>query len=181
VDDYMKNPIEPKDPTGNNRSFVKNWRLSDFEGKLESGLQGRNNEIGARIFTEATCAQCHVLAGKGGRVGPELSEVFKRQKGDAQSVLREIIDPSHKIDPKYAAHSVLTLDGQVYSGVIVAEDEQKISLLSNPDQPKPTVIERKEIEEMVQSSKSIMPAALMDQFSMDEIFELLAFIKANGN
>lgn len=181
VDVYMKNPTQPKDPIGNNRSFVKNWKLNDFDGKLESGLQGRNKEIGARIFTEATCAQCHVLGGKGGRVGPELGDVFKRHKEDVQSVLREIIDPSHKIDPKYASHSVLTLDGQVYSGVIVAEDEQTISLLSNPDQPKPTVLQRKEIDEMVQSSKSIMPAALMDQFTLDEILELLAFIKGAGD
>ena len=177
VDAYMQNPTEPKDPLGNNRSFVKNWKLGDFDDKLESGLRGRNNEIGARIFTEATCAQCHVLGGKGGRVGPELAEVFKRHKDDTQSVLREIIEPSHKIDPKFASHSVLTLDGQVYSGVIVAEDEKSISLLSNPDQPKPTVIQRTEIDEMVQSSKSIMPAALMDQFTQDEVFELLGHIK----
>lgn len=177
VDAYMQNPTEPKDPIGNNRSFVKSWKLDDFDGKIESGIQGRSREIGARIFTEATCAQCHMIGGKGGRVGPELAEVFKRHKQDVQSVLREIIDPSHKIDPKYASHSVLTLDGQVYSGVIVAEDEKTVSLLSNPDQPKPTVIQRKDIDEMVQSSKSIMPAALMDQFTLDEIFELLAYIK----
>ncbi len=180
VDAYMQNPTEPKDPIGNNRTFVKNWKLGDFDGKLEGGMKGRNSEIGARIFTEATCAQCHLLGGKGGRVGPDLAEVFKRHKEDVQSVLREIIDPSHKIDPKYASHSVLTLDGQVYSGVIVAEDEKTISLLSNPDQPKPTVIQQKEIDEMVQSSKSIMPAALMDQFTMDEIFELLAYIRTSS-
>lgn len=177
VDAYLQNPTEPKDPIGNNRSFVKNWKLGDFEGKLEGGLQGRNRDIGARIFTDATCAQCHVLGGKGGRVGPELGEVFKRLQEDTQSVLREIIDPSHKIDPKYSSHSVLTLDGQVFSGVIVAEDEKSISLVSNPDQLKPKVIQRSEIDEMIQSSKSIMPTALMDQFTMDEIFELLAYIK----
>ncbi len=180
VDAYMKNPTEPKDPIGNNRSFVKNWKLNDFDGKLENGLRGRNSAIGARLFTEATCAQCHVLAGKGGRVGPDLTGVFKRHQEQPESVLREIIDPSHKIDPKYASHSVLTQDGQVFSGVIVAEDEKTISLVSNPDQPKPTVIQRSEIDEMVQSSKSIMPAALMDQFTQDEILELLAYIKENS-
>ncbi len=177
VDAYMQNPIDPKDPLGNNRSFVKSWKLGDFDGKFENGLRGRNSEIGARIYIEATCAQCHVLGGKGGRVGPELAEVFKRHKDDTLAVLREIIDPSHKIDPKYASHSVLTVDGQVYSGVIVAEDEKTISLLSSPDQPTPTVIKRSEIDEMIQSSKSIMPTALLDQFTQDEIFELLAYIK----
>jgi putative heme-binding domain-containing protein len=181
VDVFMQHPIEPKDPLGNNRSFVKNWKLGDFDGQLENALRGRNKAIGARLFTEATCQQCHLLAGKGGRVGPDLGKVFERNKDDAKAVLREVIDPSHKIDPKYASHSVLTLDGQVYSGVIVAEDEKSISLLNNPDQPKPTNIQRSQIDDMVQSPKSIMPAALMDQFTQDEIFELLAYIRGAGS
>ena len=178
LDAFLQKPIEPKDPIGNNRSFVKNWKLDDFEQPLESGMRGRTKEIGAKIFSEATCLQCHVVGGKGGRVGPELDTVFKRHQQDSLAVLREIIDPSHKIDPKYASHSVLTLDGQVYSGVIVAESEKSISLINNPDQPKPTVIPRTEIDDMVQSPKSIMPAALLDQFTQDEIFELLAYLKA---
>ena len=145
---------------------------------MKLGLLGRTQEIGSKIFAEATCLQCHVVENKGGRVGPELNSVFKRHKDDAVAVLREIIDPSHKIDPKYASHSVLTLDGQVYSGVVVAETEKTISLVNNPDQLKPTVIERTEIDEMAQSPKSIMPAALLDQFTQDEIFELLAYIKS---
>ncbi len=177
VDSFMQQPIEPKDPIGNNRSFVKAWKLTDFEGKLESGLRGRSQAIGAKLFVDATCLQCHVIEGKGGRVGPELDGVFKRHQEDSLAVLREIIDPSHKIDPKYASHSVLTRDGQVYSGVIVAESEKSISLINNPDQIKPTVVERSEIEDMVQSPKSIMPAALLDQFTQDEIFELLAYVK----
>jgi len=178
VDAYLQNPKEPKDPLGNNRSFVKNWKTGDFEGKLEAGLRSRSAEIGAKSFAEATCLQCHAVGDKGGRVGPDLAEVFKRHEGNAMAVLREIIEPSHKIDPKYALHSVLTLDGQVFSGVIVSEDEKFISLLSSPDQPKPNVIQRSEIDDMVQSPKSIMPSALMDQFTQDEIFELLAYIKS---
>ena len=177
VDAYMQNPKEPKDPIGNNRSFVKNWELDDFEDTLEAGLRGRSAEIGSKIFAEATCLQCHAIRNQGGRVGPDLTEVFKRHEGNAMAVLREIIEPSQKIDPKYALHSVLTLDGQVFSGVIVAEDEKSISLLSSPDQPKPNVIQRSEIDDMVQSPKSIMPAALMDQFTEDEIYELLAYIQ----
>ncbi len=177
VDSFMQQPIEPKDPIGNNRSFVKSWKVTDFEGKLESGLRGRSQAIGAKLFVDATCLQCHVIEGKGGRVGPELDGVFKRHQDDSLAVLREIIDPSHKIDPKYASHSILTRDGQVYSGVIVAESEKSISLINNPDQIKPTVVERSEIEDMVQSPKSIMPAALLDQFTQDEIFELLAYVK----
>lgn len=176
VDAFAQKPVEPKDPIGNNRAFVKSWKLSDFADNLEAGLRGRNANIGSKIFQEATCGQCHLVAGKGGRVGPELNGILKRHQQDASAVLREILEPSHKIDAKYAAHSVLTADGQVYSGVIVAEDEKSISLVSNPEQSQPTVIQRDNIEEMIPSSKSLMPAALMDQFTRDEILELLAFV-----
>lgn len=177
LDQYLAQPIkEPKDPIGNNRSFVKNWKVDDFVTDLPKALSGRSAEIGAKLFQEATCLQCHKFKGTGGAVGPDLTEVFTRQKQDHIAVLRELLDPSAKIDPKYASHSVLTVNGQVYSGVIVAEDDKSISLVNNPDQPKPTLVKRDEIDEMVQSPKSIMPAALLDQFSKEEIFELLSYL-----
>ena len=37
LDAFLQSPTEPKDPIGNNRSFVQNWKLSDFDGKLEAG------------------------------------------------------------------------------------------------------------------------------------------------
>ncbi len=176
IDAFLQSPVEPKDPIGNNRAFVKNWKVSDLDSDLVSGLAGRNPEIGAKLFQEATCLQCHAVDGKGGRVGPDLRGVLKRHESSVAAVLKEILEPSHKIDPKYASHSILTQDGQVYSGVLVSEDEKTVAILSSPDQPKPTVLQRSDIEEMQPSSKSMMPAALLDQFSQQEIFEILAYV-----
>ena len=33
-------------------------------------MTGRSPEIGAKLFAEATCAQCHKVNGQGGAVGP---------------------------------------------------------------------------------------------------------------
>ncbi len=176
IDAFLQSPVEPKDPIGNNRAFVKNWKVSDLESDLVEGLAGRNPDIGAKLFQEATCLQCHAVDGKGGRVGPDLRGVLKRHDSSVAAVLKEILEPSHKIDPKYASHSILTQDGQVYSGVLVSEDEKTVAILSSPDQPKPTVLQRSDIEEMQPSSKSMMPAALLDQFSQEEVFEILSYV-----
>lgn len=178
LDDWLQNPTEPVDPIGSTRSFVRSWVIDDFADDIESGLRGRSPEIGRRIFEEATCAQCHRVHGKGGSVGPELADVFQRWKGDRIAVLREIIDPSHRIDPKYAVQLVMTDDGQVLTGIVQAEDKSSVSLITNPEVPTPTVVERDSIEEIVKSSVSMMPKALLDWFSKDEVFELLAYLQA---
>ena len=176
LDAWLKDPIAPKDPIGSNRSFVQSWIVDDLIDELASGLRGRSPEIGKRIFTEATCAQCHKVNGQGGAVGPELNEVLKRWKGDRVAMLREILDPSHRIDPKYAVQLIETVDGRIITGIVKTEDKTSISILDNPEAPKPTVVQRSDIEEMVKTSKSMMPKALLDRFTKDEIFELLAYL-----
>ena len=177
LDAWLKNPTEPADPTGNNRSFVQSWTFEDLAADITTNLRGRNPEIGARIFKEATCAQCHKVAGQGGAVGPDLTEVFKRWKGDHLGVLREVVDPSHKIDPKFAVQVILTVDGLVLSGIVQSEDKDTISIVVNPEAPKPTVVKRDDIDETEKSSKSMMPKALLDRFTKDEIFELLSYLE----
>ena len=178
LDEWLKNPTVPKDPIGSNRAFVQSWTIDDFKEGLDEGLRGRTPEIGAKLFKEATCALCHKVKGEGGAVGPELTDAFKRWKGDRLAVLREILDPSHRIDPKYAVQVIVTDSGQVITGIVQAEDKQTISILVNPEAKEPTVVEKSEIEEMVKTSKSLMPKALLDRFSKDEILEVLAYLES---
>ncbi len=178
LDEWTQNPTKPKDPIGSNRSFVKSWAIEDFSSDLANGLPGRSPEIGHRLFTEATCALCHKTSDKGGSVGPALDQVFTRWKGDHSAVLREVLDPSHRIDAKYAVHIVITVSGKVVTGIVQAEDKTSISILANPESKEPTVIKRSDIDEMVKTSKSMMPKALLDRYTKDEILELLAFLES---
>jgi putative heme-binding domain-containing protein len=173
---WEKNPQAPADPVGSNRSFVRRWSLEDLAPLLETGLRGRSPEIGQRLFTEATCAQCHKLGDTGGVVGPDLTEVTQRWRGDRAAILREILEPSHKIDPRYATQNVLTTDGKVYAGIVAAEEKDAIHLVASPEQAAPLVIARNDIEQMTPSATSIMPTGLLDNFSQDEIFEILALL-----
>ncbi|MEO2008578.1 MAG: plastocyanin/azurin family copper-binding protein, partial [Pirellulaceae bacterium] len=177
LDEWLKNPVEPSDPIGSNRAFVKSWMIDDFPVDLQADLRGRSLEIGERLFVEATCALCHKVNGTGGAVGPELTDVLKRWKGDHRGILREILDPSHKIDPKYAVQVIYTVDGLIVSGIVDSEDKEAIAILENPEAKKPTVIAIKDVDERVRSSKSMMPKALLDRFSRDEILEILNYLE----
>lgn len=176
LDAWQKQPKAPADPIGNNRSFVRKWTTQDLAPHLDSGLRGRSAEIGVKLLKEATCLQCHKLGSEGGIVGPNLTDVAERLKQDKQAVLQEIIDPSHKIDPKYAVQQILTSDSKVYSGIVIEETKDSLTIITSPDQPTPIKISREDIEEIVKSSKSIMPVGLLDQYTQDEIFEILAVL-----
>lgn len=176
LDQWSKNPVEPANPIGSNRSFVQAWKVDDLKDELEAGLQGRSPDIGKRLFAEASCAGCHKMNGEGGVIGPDLTDVVQRWKGDRVGMLREVLDPSHKVDAKYAMQRVLTADGQVISGILMKEDDDAVTLVVSPDAKEPMVIAQDDIEQMSPSSISIMPKALLDQYTRDEIFELLAYL-----
>lgn len=178
LDAWNADPVEPENPIGSNRSFVQAWKLSDFEGQFENGLRGRSPEIGEKIFNEASCAGCHKVKGVGGMVGPELTDLYTRWKGDDMGILREILEPSHKIDAKYATQKILTVEGKVILGILAAEDDDKVTLVSDPTAKEPIVVLQDDIEDMVRSSTSMMPKALMDQFNKDEVLELMMYLKS---
>lgn len=178
LDAWLKNPVEPANPIGSNRSFVQAWKVDELKDDLDSGMRDRSPEIGKRLFAEASCAGCHKVQGEGGVIGPELTDVFTRWKGDRVGVLREVLDPSHKVDAKYVMQRILTADGRTVTGVLLAEDDDKVTLLSNPEAKEPTVIAQDNIEAMVPSSVSMMPKALMDQYTKDELFEVMAYLES---
>ena len=178
LDAWLKNSVEPANPIGSNRSFVASWKVDDLKDELASGLRGRSAAIGKKIFAEASCQGCHKAEGEGGIIGPELTDVVTRLKADRVTLLREILDPSHKVDAKYQMHTILTADGNTLSGIIVKEDDDHIHILANPESPKPTLVPQDEIDEMVPSQNSMMPKALLDQYTKDEIFELLSHLES---
>ena len=177
LDAWMKNPVKPTDPIGNTRSLVAKWTVEDLEEELPAGIAEANPEVGATIYNEATCLQCHQIGGNGGKVGPALDQVYSRHKRDRTAVLREILEPSHRIDKEYEMHKILTVDGLTIAGIIKSKTDTEIKLLVNPESPDLTTVLVDDIEEMAQVSNSLMPSGLMNNFTKEEIYALFAYIE----
>ena len=56
------------------------------------------------------------------------------------------------------------------------QNAETITVISNPENPKPEVISREDIDEMEKSSTSLMPKGLLDRFTQEEILALLHHI-----
>lgn len=178
LDAWLQDPVAPDDPIGGDRFFVQAWTIDALAPDLDSGLAGRTPAIGERLFSEATCAQCHQVQGVGGAVGPALDGVFAKWKNDPAALLQEVLDPSHQIEPQYAVHIVVTNSGEVVTGIVQSQNAASVSILSDPEAAEPKVIPRSDIDEMIKTSTSLMPKALLDRYTKDEIMELLAYLQS---
>ncbi len=172
---------EPPDPLGNTRKLVKEWRPEDFAADLGAAPRGKSFERGKKLLEEASCISCHPFRGKGGAVGPELSDAFQRWKQNRADLLLQILDPPRAVEEKYRTHVVQTRDGFIHVGVIVAEDEKAISMVTNPQSPVPQAIAKNRIARRSQGEGSLMPIGLLNNFTREEVLEILAYLESGGN
>ena len=73
------------------------------------------------------CLTCHRVAGKGGRIGPDLSRIGSARTQEA--MIREIRTPHEWIPPAYETVTVTTKDGQKVRGVKKNEDAFSIQVM----------------------------------------------------
>lgn len=171
----FKAPELPK-PTGPGKS----WTLEEVRGIAKEGLKGRDFANGQKMFAATRCILCHRFAGDGGATGPDLTQLAGRFNVDA--LTEAIIDPSKVISDQYKASSVLTDSGKVVNGRVVSENEEQISVLTDPeDSTKIVDIRKDEIEEIVPSKTSIMPADLLKPLNQEEVLDLLAYLLSRGD
>ena len=89
--------------------------------ELGGGDWGRGRAL---FFSEESkCSTCHLVRGRGGRIGPDLSNLIHR---DYASVVRDIQSPGAAINPDYIAHNVALTDGRVLSGTLSTEGDRLI-------------------------------------------------------
>jgi putative membrane-bound dehydrogenase-like protein len=123
--------------------------------------------------SKAACSACHQLGYAGGTVGPELSRIGETRS--ERDLLESILYPSLSFVRSYEPVLVLTVDGKAINGAVRDETETEYVLATGPDQE--TRIRREDVEEIQPSTVSVMPAGLEKQLSVEELADLVAFLK----
>ena len=160
-------------------TFVKDWKMADFAELPEFRSDDATLMRGMAAFVKARCNQCHVVAGHGISLGPDLTKVAERVKG--RKLLQQLLEPSSEINRKFQTWQFLMTDGKVHSGVISTEDESHYHVLKNLLVPTAvTKIVKQDVEERFASKVSPMPAGLLKVLTRAEILDVLAFLEAGG-
>ncbi|QDV23746.1 Cytochrome c [Aureliella helgolandensis] len=137
---------------------------------LRAGSPGSASR-GALVF-ERVCSQCHRFRGKGFEVGPDITN---NGRGNLEQLASNILDPSLVIGPAFQARMLLTVDGDLLSGILVGESERYIQLKLQGGK----IVEfdrEQEIEELKVSDKSMMPEGLEAQMTEQELRDLFAYL-----
>jgi putative heme-binding domain-containing protein len=182
VDDPAAAAFLARVAAGNDRGREVNALISsiieryDHEGHRTTvmsrlnALDG-NAEEGAKVFKRA-CQACHRVGDDGADFGPNLSDVGKRLRLD--EILESVLFPNKKIDPKYRATNILTIDGKAVSGLVVGEDDNAISILVG--QGTLQKIPQEDVDIREELDVSSMPERLQEGMSGIEFLDLLEFL-----
>jgi len=139
-------------------------------------MQRGNTKRGKKLFYEssAACFACHDPPQGALRLGPDLAAM--KIKATPEELVESILHPAKSIAKEYAQVSVLTVDGTVQTGIRVSENDQQI-VLQNLAAPQPIEIAQDDIEDVIESEVSLMPANLVRQFkSREEFDDLMKYI-----
>ena len=122
--------------------------------------------------SNAGCAKCHAVNGKGGEVGPDLSHIAGVRP--AQFTIESILDPSREIASGYEQTLITTRAGQRITGIVKKEDARAIEVIDI--EARTHRVAKAEIAERVPQKVSLMPENFKEILTVAEFHDLLAFL-----
>jgi cytochrome c oxidase cbb3-type subunit III len=121
------------------------------------------------FFGKGNCSGCHMLKGRGGNVGPDLSNLGReRRLGQIQQALR---DPAALQTPGYKLVSVRLRDGASLRGLVKNESNYDLQLQTLDGTLR--LLSREEIADETRDPSSLMPPVSATD---DELRDLVAFL-----
>lgn len=148
-------------------------------------LPGSRSQGEQLFWGSGGCSQCHMINGRGGRLGPELSRIGAARS--ASYLVDSIRQPSKDLsdgllDPNnplgftmiYDAVTVVTRNGKRITGTAKNEDTFSVQLL-DMDQNLQFFL-KKDVQEVLHERKSLMPVYSEQMLSPAALQDLIAYL-----
>ncbi len=157
-----------------------NWTLDELSAACKTDLKKRDFVNGRKMFAASGCYACHRFRDQGGMTGPDLTSAGRRYS--PHDLVDQVVNPSKVINEQFSATTVLTSDGEVFTGVVVNLNGDTMTLNTDLSDPNQRVnIDRKSIEEQSISNVSAMPTGLFNRMTKQEILDLVAYVISGGD
>lgn len=145
-------------------------RVSELVQKQGDPVRGRNLYLNHKAVA---CISCHRLEGIGGNVGPDLTRVWDTLS--LEKVMESMLDPSKEIKEGYQTYVATTKSGLTFSGLKVSQNAKELILKDATG--KEVRISAGDLDELVDSKKSLMPDDVVRHLSFGEFIDLVAFLR----
>ena len=147
-----------------------------------AGNAARGKEL---FYGSAACANCHMISGKGGRLGPDLTGT-----GSARSVeylVDSLRNPSRRLaqgiseamkefSQEYETVTVMDAGGQKFQGVVLNEDNFTLQMIDTREQLH--LFEKDKLRSIEKTRESLMPAYDPKMLPEKDLQDLIAYLLA---
>ena len=167
------------------------WQIITYIRSVEMKAPAKpvgNAEHGRQLFSgDANCSLCHMVEGKGGRVGPELTGVGGSRTREA--IIDSVRNPSRRLawgltesmkefPQEYETISVVTGDGKEIKGVALNEDSFSVQIMDASEQV--YLLEKDKLRSFKKSRESMMPVYKPDVLSDKDLDDIVAYLISVG-
>ena len=139
------------------------------------------------FYGDANCSLCHMVNGKGGRMGPELSGVGGSRTREA--IIDSVRNPSRRLawgltestkefPQEYESVTVVTADGKQIKGVTLNEDSFSVQIMDSGE--KIHLLEKDKLKSFQKSRESAMLKYDADILSDKDLEDIVAFLVSVG-
>jgi cytochrome c oxidase cbb3-type subunit III len=139
------------------------------------------------FYGDANCSLCHMVEGKGGRLGPELTAVGGSRTRDA--LIDSVRNPSRRLawglteatkefPQEYESVTVVTSDGKQIKGVALNEDSFSVQFMDANE--KIHLLDKSTLRSFQKSRDSAMPKYTTDALSDKELDDIVAYLISVG-
>ena len=149
-------------------AYLRNLTAVAFDSTAPGDIQAGS----VLFYGKAGCTSCHMIRGRGGFIGPDLSNIARTVP--FRQLRESLLDPDAHIADGYGGVTVVTRSGQKISGV--ARDNTNYSIQILDAQGKLHRLLKLDLREVEFRKTSLMPHDYKERLSPPEIEDLLAFL-----
>src|SRR5260370_11586854 len=145
-----------------------------------------NAAHGKELFYGSTaCSTCHMIQGKGGRLGPDLSTtgsarstayLVESVRNPSRRLAQGISEAMKEFSQEYETVTAVTSDGTKFVGVVLNEDNFTLQMLDTREQLH--LFQKDKLRSLEKSRESLMPAYDQKTLNDKDLQDLIAYLLA---
>ena len=163
------------------------WQVITYIRSVQnkSNAQATGNAAHGRelFYGSAACATCHMVQGKGGRLGPDLTRMGSARSMDylvesvrnpSRRLAQGISEAMKEFSQEYVTATVVDLRGEKYLGVVLNEDNFTLQMMDTREQLH--LFDKSKLQSLEETRQSLMPAYDQKMLPEKDLQDLLAFL-----